>query len=427
MKEKKQGGWFRPRSYKHLDFPITYAAAQRLVRDPAEVGKRQFLPLIGYNDERRRFKTDNSDRTIPRKKRKKIVTVKKREIKFASHGDSAVYQRYAYLLDEPYEKFLADNGLDEVVIGYRSGKGSNVDMAASAFSEIVVRGETSAICMDIKDFFPSISHKILKSRLQTVLGQRTLSADWYAIFRSITKFSWIDSEALARLEGYDPKRPPFPLVSDINRALGRCRDSKIVKSNKKDRGIPQGTAISAIAANVFMYQFDLDAKALVSSFGGSYRRYSDDILILIPLAQQHVAMQKILEIAEQNRLTISPDKTEISRFSISGTEQVADRPISYLGFCFDGQKTFLRPSTLSRYYRRMTYAARGAARGAGKKGSPVSQTFKRSLFSDFTHLGKRNFYTYSRRADQKMPNSIIRRQLRRHFEILLRKIEKRGK
>ncbi len=427
MHREKQGGWFRPRTYRHLDFPQTYDSAKRIACAPSAVEKHQFLPLVRFVEERRRFRTDNSDRSIPRRKRPTIVSTKTRDIRYASHADAAIYQYYSFLLKDPYEAFLKSNGLDEAIIGYRSGKGSNVDMAAEAFAEISLRGNVTAICSDIKDFFPSITHGNLKEGLQRVLGVSSLPPDWYSVFRSLTKFASLDLTELARIEGFDPKNPPYPLVKDINKALDRCRKAKAIVSNTKGNEIPQGTPLSAIAANVSMHQFDEELQSFAISLGGVYRRYSDDVLLLVPPEEEANALARLAKVATDNELSISSDKTEVARFTVSAGVQTSDRPISYLGFCFDGQNTALRPSTLSRYYRRMTYAARGAARGAGKKGKPASSAFKRTLFRDFTHLGRRNFYSYSKRADAKMPNSIIKRQLRRHFRILLRKIEAKGK
>lgn len=427
MAGKKEEGWFRQRSYSHLDYPPSFEAAKKIVGNAPEIAKRQFLPFIGYVDEKRRYRTDNSDRTIPRKLRPTKVSVKKREIRYASHGDAAVYQYYASLIDGPYEAFLKASGLDDCVIGYRSGQGSNIDMAAEAFSEISGRANVAALCFDIENFFPSIRHVDLKTGLLNLLGGSSLSDDWYQVYFSLVRYAWIEIEELAQIEGFDPKSPPFPLVKNINSALDRCRAGKIMHKHRDLFGIPQGTPFSAIAANIAMMSLDIEILNYVNSIGGFYRRYSDDILVLVDPADEKVTEKMIADVAKSHGLNISKDKTEISRFSVQSGKQVADMPISYLGFCFDGQRAFLRSSTLSRYYRRMTYATRGAVRGAGKKGKPASETFMRELYKDFTHLGRRNFYSYSKRAHSSLPGSIIKKQMRRHFKILLRKLLSKGR
>ena len=427
MVRAKEGGWFLRRTYSHFDYPLTFDSAAKLVADKQQIAKRQFLPLVGFSDKKRRFRTDNSNRSIPRRLRPTLASEKVRDIRYAAHGDAAIYQYYAHQIDRPYEDFLRASGLDSCVIGYRQGKGSNVDMAAEVFSEVVSRGNVTALCFDIENFFPTITHKSLRTGLQTVLGKTSLPADWYQVYRSLTKFAWIDIKELSIAEGFDLKDPPFPLVKDINAALNRCRMAKILKHNRDPFGIPQGTPLSAVAANLAMIEFDIQINKMVKERRGFYRRYSDDILILMPPQHEAATLALVTTLAGQFGLTISSAKTDISRFQRQGTTLQADRPLSYLGFCFDGMSTTLRPSTLSRYYRRMTYATRGAVRGAGAKGKSAADTFRRSLFRDFTHLGRRNFYSYSKKADAKMPNSKIKKQLRRHFQILLRKLMNKGK
>lgn len=319
-----------PRTYNHFDYPLTFQAAKKLACEPSAVASHQFLPLIGYTDKKRRFRTDNSDRTIPRKLRPKLASVKRRQIRYASHRDAAIFQYYAFLLEGPYDAFLKGANLDASVIGYRRGKGSNVDMAADAFSEIVVRGNVTAFCFDIEDFFPSIQHSSLKSGLQTVLQCNILSEDWYKVFRSITAFSWVEFEDLAKIEGFNPRQPPFPLVKKINSALDRCRESKLLRKNHSVSGIPQGTPISAVAANIAMIDFDVRISEKIVELGGSYRRYSDDILILVDPKHASKIEKFTIDQATVSGLNINSDKAEISHFSINNGLQSADRALAYL-------------------------------------------------------------------------------------------------
>jgi hypothetical protein len=427
MKTLKTEGWFRPRGYSHFDHPLSFDAALKLAASPSNVEKHSFLPLVSFTDVKRQFRTDNSDLSIPGKLRPKIVKSKKRDLRYASHHDSAIYAYYAYLLQTHYEALLQREGLSSCVIGYRGGLGSNIDLAASAFAEIAHRGNVTALCFDIENFFPSISHKILKLSLQQILGVDALSGDWYAVFKNACRYSHIELKALGQLEGFDPENPPFPLVDDIPAAMKRCRNAKIVKRNQLDCDVPQGTPISAVFANASMLEFDRAVQTWANECGGSYRRYSDDIMLLIPPKLQAEAQKVISNQAALIGLTINADKTEVSRFSMINDEQISDSQITYLGFTFDGRHVGLRARTLSRYYRRMTYATRRVVRSAGKAGQQADAAFKRSLFRDFTHLGRRNFYSYAKRADSKFAGSIVKRQLRRHFQILLRKLKNRGR
>ena len=359
--------------------------------------------------------------------RPRIAKEKLRDLRYASHRDAAVFSYYAYKLQANYEKKLADHKLEKCVIGYRSGLGSNIDLAADAFSDISSLGNVTALCFDIENFFPSIKHCVLKSNLQEVLSQPNLSNDWYNVFRNASKYAYIEIDDLAQSEGFSAKAPPFPLVASIPDAMKRCRAAKIVKRNKNDHDVPQGTPISAALANVSMLGFDLAISQWATQNGASYRRYSDDILLLVPPNLEAAAHQLVCDEAKSIHLTINAAKTEVSRFTLNGRSQLCDRPITYLGFSFDGEQVSLRQRTLSRYYRRMTYAARHSVRMAGQHGGSAKNAFKRSLIRDFTHLGRRNFYSYAKRADKKFENSIVKRQLRRHFKILLRKLANKGR
>jgi hypothetical protein len=180
--------------------------------------------------------------------------------------------------------------------------------------------------------------------------------------------------------------------------------------------------------NIYMLQFDHDIHEFMKSVGGSYRRYSDDIL-LICSESSIAAVEQRLEHAITElgpAITISKEKTEKSKFEKAGDDLSCDKPLTYLGFTFDGQRVMLRDRTLSRYYRRMTYATRHAATAARLKrtGEPP---FRRKLFRELTHLGKASFYTYVRKSAGILGDETPRRQLRRHFVVLHRKLRDHGR
>ncbi|MDE2471732.1 MAG: hypothetical protein KGL35_24160 [Bradyrhizobium sp.] len=125
-------------------------------------------------------------------------------------------------------------------------------------------------------------------------------------------------------------------------------------------------------------------------------------------------------------MKINDSKTEISEFKrlASGVFE-CDKPVTYLGLTYDGSRVFLRGRTISRYYRRMTYAARQTIRSA--KESSSGKVFFRGIYRDLTHLGRQNFYTYAKRASVILGDEAPVRQLRRHFKILRRKLDSGGR
>jgi len=432
-RRERRDGWFLQRGYPHLDRPLHFNAADALVKDQQRIGKLAFFPFLGYIDRKRKFGSDNTLSLIPKRDRPKIIKIKNRDLKYASHRDAYIYSYYAKVLSVSYEDYLRSNGLDGCVVGYRSGLGSNIDIAATAFAEIEARGTCTALCFDIKDFFPSIPHKILKFNLSTVLGCGLLSKDWYNVFRSMTRFSWIDIDQLFFWCLIDPREAPNPICNDPASLLEDLRRAGMIRRNpKSDRGIPQGAPISAIFANVAMLEFDRAMQTWAVQNGATYMRYSDDILVICDTSLRTAAESEVEKnmTAQGGCLDISPDKTERCAFDKSGGTLTSDCPLTYLGFTFDGQTVRLRDRTLSRYYRRMTYATRGTNRralAAFKAGIGPAAPYRRKLYQDFSHLGSSNFYTYAKRAHNKFEFSLIKRQLRRHFRILLRKLNNHGR
>lgn len=334
-------------------------------------------------------------------------------------------------MQSAYEEWLRKHFLHESVIGYRAGLGSNVDLAAGVFSEVAVRKEVTCLCFDISDFFPTICHKQLKKGLKEVLDVDDLPPDWFDVYKSICAHTWVELKQVGIVLGFQPSDPPPVLADEINSAMKLLRSAKLLHSNKgKSRGIPQGTPISAAFANVAMAEFDQNLHAWATQHGATYRRYSDDILLIVPPAEEASAASFVQSQANAcGPLVINPAKTEVSRFSEKNGQLISDHQLTYLGFTYNGQRVEIRGRTLSRYYRRMTYAVRGTIRGAGRKGKGAGFAFRRSLYKDLTHLGSSNFYTYASKADKKLAglNSIVKRQLKRHFKIVLRKLENRGR
>jgi hypothetical protein len=420
----RSDGWYVKKLFPHFDLPLGFNEAQALASDPNAVSAHAFWPFIGYVDSKRKFSKTKSGASV--------VSTKDRPLRYCSHHDGYIHSYYAKALSDRYEVFAHDNGLAEVVIGYRKGLGTNVDLAKIAFDEIASRPACCVIALDITSFFDCIDHRVLKQNLCDILGQTRLPLDWYKIYRSMTKFSWVELSALATRLGFDERKAPRPLCSVQNfRDVVRGGDgihSSLINVNSKDYGIPQGSPLSAIFSNIYMAYFDLDCAKEFRSRGDFYRRYSDDIIIICDVDHASDAIDFVKRQMAHlgSSLKLNDKKTEISTFKrIAPGVFDCDKPITYLGLTYDGRHTFLRARTVSRYYRRMTYAARQAIRSA--ENSPSKKIFLRSTYRDLTHLGKQNFYSYAKRASETLGDTSAVRQLRRHFRILQRKLTTRGK
>lgn len=412
---KRRNGWYQKKFYPHFDLPLNYSAAKALCEDPSAVSLHSFLPFISFENSTRRFTPKETE-----KYKNKI-----RDLAYCSHRDGYIYSYYADLLQNKYEEVLGASPWGACVLGYRSGLGSNLDMAAAAFNEISVRGDCAAIAIDIKDFFPSIDHRVLFENIKNVISQSFLSKDWFAVYRNMTNYSLIKREDLEGLCGVGT-RLPKPIADIKTFRRWRRTEPEFIYTNRKPYGIPQGSPISAVFSNVYMIGFDKILFEYTNKIGGSYRRYSDDILILCDEERAEdawgFAKTEIKKLGKQ--IDISKDKTEISKFWLDGTNQVCDKPLTYLGLTFDGNSRTLRHKTVSRYYRRMTYAARRTAKIAEELGS---KPYRRGLYRSLTHMGKHNFYSYAKRASMATGDDAPKRQLRRHHRILIRKLRSKGK
>jgi hypothetical protein len=188
-------------------------------------------------------------------------------------------------------------------------------------------------------------------------------------------------------------------VREIDYAI---RTGKLVVSAQHQMGIPQGTSMSAVLANVYMIRFDKKLHELMTSLGGLYRRYSDDFVLLLPgtLSTERVTMikEQIDDLAHMYaRLNLEDKKTKILRYQ-SATKQIErlreDGSLSksvfdYLGFIFDGRHVSLRSKGLFKF----TYKARSSIRETAHEQAEVRRG-KTKFFSPYLVSYQRTLGAY---------------------------------
>lgn len=407
----------KSRKYIHFDLPLSQA---ELGREPTadEIRSHSFWPLLGFTIEERRLKHD--------KLGNKIFEKKPRDIKFGSHKDAALLEWYTRSLSLEYERFLATTNYGSSILAYRKGVGDNVTQARDLIVEIRGRGNCTAVAMDIKGFFDNISHDVLLKAIKKVLGTDRLQDHHYKIYERMTKFEWVDSAALTKRLGKNYGRHGRICTSDEFRSIVRRRGDSLVQVNDKQPfGIPQGTPLSGLFANIALIEFDRVMSNYTAKKGGSYRRYSDDLAFVIPND-----VDETLLIAHAKRqlkrfgLIANDKKTEVSKFSSVPEALSADRPFQYLGFVFDGKRTLIRQSSLTRYYRKMSGGVRAKIRAAKENKIPKNEIFMRELFRKYTHFGRtRNFPRYAYRAATVLAAPEIRHQLKGHIRKFKRTVK----
>lgn len=424
-KQKKAEDWHISKSYRHFDLPISIDAAKKYVLNPDIVAHHDFYPFISFEIETRRYKGKDHG-----------ATNKLRPIKYASHLDANIYSYYAMKLNEMNEVRLKSLGLDDCVIGYRSGKGSNIDLSKQAMDEIKARKNCVSIALDIKDFYGHIDHAKLEAEWCKILGKDKLPKDHLALFKSLTKWTSVDREKLIDRLGLDKNKLPLRLVSSPSelRAVrkedkARAKIDKIFDTNPEVYGIPQGSPMSALLSNIYMIPFDQCMNGLAHEINGFYRRYSDDILFIcdaqykdMVLAGIDAALLERVELLEKGAgLKINHKKDNISSFSWDAARArlVCDTECQYLGFTFNGKNILIRSQTLSKFHRRIKFATRAAKRAAryATKHGGNPRVFRGKLNANLTPIGKQSFVGgYARFGIDTMGDKGIGRQIKGAYE-----------
>ncbi|HGM6414151.1 TPA: antiviral reverse transcriptase Drt2 [Stenotrophomonas maltophilia] len=399
----------RARGYVHFDMPLSKKACAALVADPLRVERHAFLPFLRHDVVRARLKRLPGGRVIK--------SSKVRDIRYAAHSDAAIYSYYNFILSQAYEALLVESALTDNVSAFRALAKSNVDFAKEAFDWILNGLPCVAMGFDVKDFFGSLDHRLLKAAWSEVLGHERLPADHFAVFSSVTRHASVELISARRALGLSRSslgridRPCSPLeFRSIIRAGG------LIETNGKNRGIPQGSPISAVLSNIYMRPFDLRLKSEVEKHGGLYRRYCDDILVVLPQSERIESNFTTLVEHELRtlKLEMQSSKTLVCHFSSAGN----DKPLQYLGLVFNGRQVSLRASGIARFYQKMRKGIgqlKNSTRLDG--GTPILTQRRRLLVNRYTeHVSPddRSYFGYVKLAAGGTKSAAIRRQLRLH-------------
>src|SRR6267378_2769033 len=132
-----------------------------------------------------------------------------------------------------------------------------------------------------------------------------------------------------------------PAVEETDK---RGRKTRTTEARDKRRGIPQGSPLSPLLANIYMRRFVLGWKmlGLERSLGTRLVTYADDLVILCRRGNAEAALHRLREIMGKLKLTVNEDKTQICK--------VPEGEFDFLGFTF------------GRMYSRTTGQARLALR-----------------------------------------------------------------
>jgi RNA-directed DNA polymerase len=180
---------------------------------------------------------------------------------------------------------------------YRPGR--NAQQAVVEVEAQLFRGRPEVVDADLADYFGSIPHAdLLKSVARRIVDRRVLH---------LIKM-WLESP--------------------VEETDERGRKTRTTAARDNRRGIPQGSPISPLLANLYMRRFVLGWKmlGLEQSLGSRIVTYADDLVILCRKGKAEEALLHLHKLMGKLKLTVNEEKTRICK--------VPEGEFNFLGYTF---------------------------------------------------------------------------------------------
>jgi RNA-directed DNA polymerase len=191
--------------------------------------------------------------------------------------------------------FEAD--LPPELYAYRAGR--NAQQAVTEVEEQLFRGHSDVVDADLADYFGSIPHAdLMKSVARRVVDRRVLH---------LIKM-WLECA--------------------VEETDDRGRKKRTTEARDSGRGIPQGSPLSPLLANLYMRRFVLGWRllGLEQRLGARLVTYADDLVILCRKGNAEQALQHLRGLMGKLKLTVSEEKTRICSVPASSFD--------FLGYTF---------------------------------------------------------------------------------------------
>jgi RNA-directed DNA polymerase len=180
---------------------------------------------------------------------------------------------------------------------YRPGR--NAQQAAIDVKDTLFYDHPEVVDADLADYFGSIPHaELMRSLARRIVDRRVLH---------LIKM-WLECS--------------------VEETDDRGRKTRTTEAKDQRRGIPQGSPLSPLLANLYMRRFVLGWKklGLEKRLGTRIVTYADDLVILCRKGKAEEALQQLRAIMGKLKLTVNEEKTRICK--------VPEGEFDFLGYTF---------------------------------------------------------------------------------------------
>jgi RNA-directed DNA polymerase len=180
---------------------------------------------------------------------------------------------------------------------YRPGR--NAQQAVIEVEETLFRGHPEVVDADLADYFGSIPHaELMLSLARRIVDRRVLH---------LIKM-WLECA--------------------VEETDDRGRKTRTTEAKDQRRGIPQGSPVSPLLANLYMRRFVLGWKklGLEEVLGSRIVTYADDLVILCRKGKAEEALARMRGLMGKLKLTVNEEKTRICK--------VPEGQFDFLGYTF---------------------------------------------------------------------------------------------